>query len=581
MYELTLSKVEVETADTKAFWFTPEPRYRNFFKFKAGQFIAFKIPIASGAVVRCYSMARASRDDGTICIGVKRVEGGLGSNWLHDHLKVGDRLQGSLPSGLFTLTSNPAPLKLFAAGSGITPILSLFETALAETERPIVLLYAIRDRDSIVFKTTIEELVARHPGRARVRYHFDGEAGGYLSKSELREWLGKNSDSEVYVCGPQIFMGLCAEAADEAGIPETALHIENFSLPAHEERRDLDAADAAGNDVALTVVLNGQSQTIKYHGQTTVLAAMKQAGLSPESSCEEGFCGACRALKVKGDIELAANYCLSNEDLDLGWILTCQARVKSEKAEIYFDNLDLGQTVRRDEALGGRGLDQIPMRRRRAAIALVSAAASFLIAIWVYLSPLHARLLNPGPMMPGHASLDCISCHQTAPGTTRQQIQAIVGKWLGWRHDNPQFAYMPPQNSDCADCHERANDRHPTNRFKEPRFLSALDIVDARTCMGCHTEHTGERVANNGQYCAACHKDVEAKHDPLETSHVALAAQNRWETCLQCHDFHGNHKRDIPRSLSMKLDLTAIENYLKDGADPFGPEKPNQAKRVR
>ena len=107
MYELKLLKVEVETADIKVFWFVAQDQHRSLFKFKAGQFIAFKIPVASGTVMRCYSLARAPRSDGTFCIGVRRVKGGLGSNWLHDHLKAGDTILGSVPAGLFRLNQGP------------------------------------------------------------------------------------------------------------------------------------------------------------------------------------------------------------------------------------------------------------------------------------------------------------------------------------------------------------------------------------------------------------------------------------------------------------------------------------------
>ena len=582
MYQLKLLKVEVETADIKVFWFVAQDQHRSLFKFKAGQFIAFKIPVASGAIMRCYSLARAPRSDGTFCIGVRRVEGGLGSNWLHDHLKAGDTILGSVPAGLFTLTSRSTPLKLIAAGSGITPILSIFETALSDSERPISLLYAVSDREKVAFEQTIRDLIARYPDRAGVKYHFDCDASGYLTQPELCEWIGLAEDADIYICGPPAFMDLCAAAAADAGIASSAIHIERFNLPAQRQPSGFAAAEFADKRTSLLIVREGKQESISYNGYLTVLEAMRTAGLSPEASCEEGFCGACRAFKAGGQIELKANHCLSAEDLEAGWILSCQAVVKSEHAEIRFDGPELGSPHGdRSTPLGRRFYDPRAVRTRRIAIVLASMAASIPVAIWIYLSPLHARLLNPGPMMPGHASLDCVSCHQPAPGDTRQQIQAIVASWLGWRHDNPQFGFLPPQNSDCVDCHERANDRHPINRFREPRFLAALDIVDARTCGGCHIEHTGDRVAGNGQYCEACHKDVEVKHDPLELSHANLASQQRWDTCLQCHDFHGNHKHETPRSLAARLDLSAVKNYLKDGADPFGSEKSSKAKQAR
>lgn len=213
---------------------------------------------------------------------------------------------------------------------------------------------------------------------------------------------------------------------------------------------------------------------------------------------------------------------------------------------------------------------------------IVSAFLISSVAVaWAILSPTHFFLLNKGPMTIGHEELACTSCHDIAPGSTRQQLQAIVAGWMGLRNDEVHLSLRPPQNSDCVDCHDRANDRHPIHRFKEPRFLQALEIVDARSCMGCHTEHSGMRVSNSGEYCVACHKEMTIKNDPLMPPHIDLANQGRWDSCLQCHDFHNNHKYQAPKFFPERIDLKTVKNYLRDMESPYGTEKVVRAKKER
>jgi hypothetical protein len=239
------------------------------------------------------------------------------------------------------------------------------------------------------------------------------------------------------------------------------------------------------------------------------------------------------------------------------------------------------------DILAAKGLSGMgPKKKRkqwvtRLGIVVSAFLLSSLAVAWTFISPTHFFLLNKGPMTAGHEALACTSCHDYAPGSTRQQFQAIVASWMGMRNDEVDFALRPPQNSDCVDCHDRANDRHPVHRFKEPRFLQSLEVVDARSCMGCHTEHSGARVSNNGEYCVACHKDMTIKKDPITPPHIDLAHQGRWESCLQCHDFHNNHKYRAPKDFSERIDLTTVKNYLRDMENPYGAEKVVKAKKER
>ena len=178
----------------------------------------------------------------------------------------------------------------------------------------------------------------------------------------------------------------------------------------------------------------------------------------------------------------------------------------------------------------------------------------------------------------GHDSLACVDCHLPAKGTSRQQLQAKVAHWLGWRSNDATFGYEPVTNGQCMGCHERAEDAHPVHRFLEPRFVEARATLGASECSSCHTEHTGRRVTAPPAMCSTCHGDIELKQDPIDISHRMLAAGGQWSTCLGCHDYHGNHLRDPQKRLDDAISIGAIERYFDGEPSPYGNERRFKAK---
>ncbi|MCB5177496.1 cytochrome c3 family protein [Microvirga lenta] len=213
-----------------------------------------------------------------------------------------------------------------------------------------------------------------------------------------------------------------------------------------------------------------------------------------------------------------------------------------------------------------------------AGIGLFLGLATLLL---VAVSPLHLQALNPGPMTPGHEALSCTSCHTEAPGTARQQIQANLAYLTGFRKAPVAFGYETPDSNDCSACHARPDDAHPLHRFAEPRFVEAVRVVRATTCLGCHREHQGTRVSSNTEFCAACHDDLVVKNDPVDIPHRILVAEERWSTCLGCHDYHGNRAREAQKRLADAFDVQTIRSYLSDGPDPYGEARRHPAKGER
>lgn len=182
--------------------------------------------------------------------------------------------------------------------------------------------------------------------------------------------------------------------------------------------------------------------------------------------------------------------------------------------------------------------------------------------------------ISIGPMNTGHQGLKCFACHTDAKGNLLQQVQSNFSHIIGVRENGVDFGTKDVTVDNCLECHDRANDRHPTYRFSEPRFKEAIRNIDATTCITCHTEHQEERVSVKSiNYCMNCHQTLEVENDPLDISHKDLIVKKEWFTCIQCHDFHGNHKYDVVEKLSDTIPMKQIQEYFDGDVDPYGNDK--------
>ena len=225
-----------------------------------------------------------------------------------------------------------------------------------------------------------------------------------------------------------------------------------------------------------------------------------------------------------------------------------------------------------------RPVGKLAMRRRMGWAA--GGALSGLLMLF-FMAPEQKHLRAPGKMNVGHEALDCESCHTPAPGTTRQQLQANVRYLLGLRKQPADFGNRDVTNADCLACHERPFDRHPVFRFNEPRFEQARRNVGAHRCESCHDEHKGLKVTAKATYCAECHADLQLERDPIDVPHAELVAGKQWQTCLGCHDFHGNHERSTPTRLSEAIDVERINEYFAGSPSPYGERLKSPPRKTR
>lgn len=211
-----------------------------------------------------------------------------------------------------------------------------------------------------------------------------------------------------------------------------------------------------------------------------------------------------------------------------------------------------------------------PLRQRQFLGGIIGIILGILIFVFFTLNTTE-EYISLGPMNTGHDELSCITCHADAKGNLLQQIQSNISYSIGVRKNSVDFGSKDVTSKNCLECHDRPNDRHPIYRFSEPRFKEALKKIDATNCITCHSEHHGERVTiNTTNFCMNCHQDLVVEDDPLDTDHATLIKQDNWSTCLQCHDFHGNHTYKVPILLKDTIPLATIRNYFRGGKDPFG-----------
>lgn len=190
-------------------------------------------------------------------------------------------------------------------------------------------------------------------------------------------------------------------------------------------------------------------------------------------------------------------------------------------------------------------------------------------------------LRAPGAFNTGHENLKCEECHEPSDGSIRQQIQANLSYLLNNRSEVAAFNFTFPDNKDCLACHEREDDKHPVYRFNEPRFLEARKAFQPQYCVSCHKEHNGVRVTSDPENCQYCHEEIEIKDEVLDISHTDLIKLKDWDTCLSCHDFHGNHIMKTPRKIEDMLDKKHIIEYLNGGKDPYSDKKTAKSKDTR
>jgi len=339
-HPLRVKHVVRETHDTRSYVLDVPDELADTFRYRAGQFCTFRVRIGDDEHLRSYSMSSAPETDGDLTVTVKRVPGGLVSNWFNDCVAAGDVLEVTKPAGVFCVRDGQRPIVAFCGGSGVTPVMSIAKSVLATTRRPVRLLYANRDRRSVIFDGELRSLLARHGDRLDVRHHFDSD-GGLVDGSAVGEFAAPGLDGDFYICGPGPFMDLVEAALLDAGVAPASIAVERFDGPGAGDAGDDGVADvaASGADVpgTVTIILGGRKSAIGYRPGDTVLETARRGGLPAPFSCEAGNCATCMAILREGSATMRANNALTPDEVDEGWILTCQALPRGRSVTVEYE----------------------------------------------------------------------------------------------------------------------------------------------------------------------------------------------------------------------------------------------------
>ncbi|MTI29413.1 ferredoxin--NADP reductase [Xanthovirga aplysinae] len=343
-YNLQVREVVKETPDTITIYFDlPD----GGISYIPGQFFTLIMDLGGNEIRRAYSLCTCPETDPYPGVTVKRMEGGLMSNHLNDHLKAGDSIKVMEPIGNFTVTVDKElkrHLVLFGGGSGITPLMSIAKSVLhGEKDSQVSLVYGNRDIESIIFKEEIESLEKKYPDNFQVRHVLEkgpenwSGAQGYLTKELIEGYLKEFPDfgaksTSYYMCGPEGLMNVVTESLEVLGIDHHSVFKESFTTSA--VRNEPSAEDGTDVSREVTVIFDDEEFKFVVEPGKTILETALDLDIDLPFSCQSGLCTACRGKCLSGSVKMDETEGLSEEELEEGYVLTCVGHPASDDVKI-------------------------------------------------------------------------------------------------------------------------------------------------------------------------------------------------------------------------------------------------------
>jgi ring-1,2-phenylacetyl-CoA epoxidase subunit PaaE len=352
-HPLTVTGVRRETRDSVVLTLAPPPEARGAFRWVQGQYLTLRATIDGEEVRRSYSICAAAAEP-ELRVGIKKIGGGLFSTWANEEIVPGQVIEAMPPLGNFHLPLDPAARHRyvgFAAGSGITPLLSIIKTTLAaEPMSRFTLVYGNRASGSIMFREELEDLKNENLGRLALVHILSREQqdielfNGRIDKAKcgqlLDHWLDLASIDAALICGPQDMMLQVSESLRERGLDQHRIKFELFATaePGRRARRATAETAARTETCRAVVTIDGRSRQLEIakHGITLLDAALKE-GMELPYACKAGVCSTCRAMLTEGQVDMDANYALEDYEIARGYILTCQSYPTSDTLAVDFD----------------------------------------------------------------------------------------------------------------------------------------------------------------------------------------------------------------------------------------------------
>ena len=352
-YPLQIAQVHQETRDTIVARFDVPPALRERFAFVQGQHLTLRALVNGEDLRRSYSICSAVQD-GDLRVAIKRTTGGRFSTWANDTLKPGMAIDVMPPMGHFNLPLAPDQQRRYlavAAGSGITPILSIVKTTLAaEPRSSFTVVYGNRSSAAVIFREELAELKDRYRERLNLVHVMSREPqdvelfNGRITREKcdalFERWIAVRDHDAAFVCGPETMMHAVSEALQAQGMPKQAIKVELFaaSIPKHPHAAP-QRPQAGRQECEVTLIIDGSHRSYAMAKDTeSVLDAGLKHGIDIRYSCKGGVCSTCRCKVVEGQVEMDANYALEDYEIARGFVLSCQAFPVTDRVVLDFDS---------------------------------------------------------------------------------------------------------------------------------------------------------------------------------------------------------------------------------------------------
>ena len=346
-YKLTIKEVKHETENAVSVVFNIPIELKPAYQFIAGQYVNLKLTLDGEEIRRAYSICSSPESD-ELRIAIKSVKDGHFSKFANQNLKVGDVIEVGVPEGKFIFEpvfDKQKNYAAFAAGSGITPIMSIIKSVLeSEPKSTFVLVYGNKTADETIFYNDLHDLQLKFVGRFFVHFVYsqdrvDGELFGRIDKSAVNFVLSnKHKEKEFekfYLCGPEEMINLVSTVLKEHNISDKNIKFELFSTPSSENDKEI----SHDGHTKITVLVDGDEVTFEMSQKQTLLEASLKQGLDAPYSCQGGICSSCLARIKNGTAEMKKNTILTDGEIAEGLILTCQAHPTSSEIFVDYDDV--------------------------------------------------------------------------------------------------------------------------------------------------------------------------------------------------------------------------------------------------
>ncbi|PKR80394.1 phenylacetate-CoA oxygenase/reductase subunit PaaK [Brumimicrobium salinarum] len=352
-HTLKIKDIRQETEDAVSIALTVPEELKENYVYEPGQYLTFRTNIDGEEVRRSYSICTGLHED-ELRVAVKKMQYGKFSTFANEDLKIDDEIEVMTPMGTFTTEITEDSEKsflFFAGGSGITPVMSLIKTILNKAKKSnVTLVYGNRGFDYIIFRDQLEDLKNVYMDRFSLMHVFSAEKlgnqlqEGLLDKTQIEKIytsiLKEQDIDEVFVCGPEPTIHAVKDVFTEVGYDDKKIHFELFTSPSQKNKSPLPKASShAKVDANIKVILDGEEILLNLDSEgESILDAASKAGADVPYSCKGGVCCTCKAKVLEGKARMDVNYALEEDEVEAGYILTCQSHPVSDKLVVSFDD---------------------------------------------------------------------------------------------------------------------------------------------------------------------------------------------------------------------------------------------------